>query len=249
MLNCHNEYIRITDDKKTAVLMVHGIVGTPRFFDCMIPLIPSEYSIYNILLDGHGRKVEDFCKTSMEKWKKQVRDKLNEIRDRHDEIIIVAHSMGTLLTINSVVENSDKIKKMVLFAVPLKPRLKFITVKTSLKVIFKAVDENNDYEVNSREQYSIEPDWRLWRYVGFAPRYIELLNLAANMRKRVKAINVPCDVFICGNDEMVSLKSIKYFEDNSNFKVHVLKNSSHNKFDKKDFKHVSKIIKKCISHQ
>ena len=60
----HREYIRISDHKQTAVLMIHGIIGSPRHFDMLIPLIPAEWSIYNILLDGHGKRVEDFAESS-----------------------------------------------------------------------------------------------------------------------------------------------------------------------------------------
>ena len=68
----HRTYARIVPGAGTAVLMVHGIVGTPRHFDWLIPEFDETWSVYNILLDGHGGSVDDFAETSMKKWKEQV---------------------------------------------------------------------------------------------------------------------------------------------------------------------------------
>ena len=44
----HNEYIRVSDNANVAVLMVHGIAGTPAHFRDLIPMIPEEWSVYNL---------------------------------------------------------------------------------------------------------------------------------------------------------------------------------------------------------
>ena len=64
----HKEYKRIVPEAETAVLFIHGIAGTPNHFKDFLPLVPKEFSVYNLLLDGHGGKTEDFSKTSMKKW-------------------------------------------------------------------------------------------------------------------------------------------------------------------------------------
>ena len=68
----HLEYIRIVDHADTAVLFIHGIVGTPNHFHAFIPLVPEHISVCNLLLDGHGGSVKDFSHTSMRKWVVQV---------------------------------------------------------------------------------------------------------------------------------------------------------------------------------
>ncbi len=245
----HKEYVRISENKKTACLMVHGIVGTPRYFDKIIPLLPDEWSIYNILLDGHGKEVADFCKTSMKKWKKQVGTALEKLAEEYDEIVIFAHSMGTLLCMEAAEKYKDKIRHMVLFAVPLCPMLKPQALYTSLKVIFKKVNEDSEIEVNAREQYSVAPDWRLWRYIGFAPRYLELLSLSGKMRDRVDTVRIPATVFMCGKDEMVSKRSWSYLLKNPYFTNHCLDNSSHNWFNEMDFEYVTQEIKKVLGEK
>lgn len=92
----HKEYIRIVPGSKHAVLMIHGIVGTPKHFEPFLPLIPEDWTVYNLLLDGHGKGVKEFAQTSMKKWKSQVAARVREILDTHDTLVIAAHSMGGL---------------------------------------------------------------------------------------------------------------------------------------------------------
>lgn len=245
MQNKHDEFIRISDNKKVACLMVHGIVGTPRYFDKIIPLLPSDWSIYNILLDGHGKRVKDFSGTSMKKWKAQVEDIITRLENDHEEIIIIAHSMGTLLTLDASMRHT-KIKSMILFAVPLVPFVKPVALTMSLKVVFKIANEDEAEELAAKKQYSIEPDWRLWRYIGFAPRYIELLGLIREVKGKIDNVNIPCSIFMCGKDEMVSVRSRKHLKNNPNFTNHFLKSSSHNWFEENDFEYVKQEIKKIL---
>lgn len=119
----YTPYYRIVSGAKTAALFVHGIVGTPAHFQDLVPMIPADWSVYNILLDGHGKQVEDFARTSMVKWKAQVSAQLDEILRTHAQVLIVAHSMGTLFAIDEAMKRPDKVKGLLLLAVPLAPRV------------------------------------------------------------------------------------------------------------------------------
>jgi len=231
----HGEYIRRSPGSKTGVLMLHGIVGTPRYFDAMIPLIPESWDVYNILLDGHGKTVSDFSHTSMKKWKSQVNLTLNEMSRRYNNIIILGHSMGTLLGLNASHKYSDKIRAMILFAVPVKIFIKPSGVLNALRVVFKCTDENNPMQVAARNAHSIDPDPKLWRYVGWIPRFFELLGLIHHVRNRIEKISVPCYAFQAVKDELVSKNAIKVLNQNLYFKNFVLKNSRHYYFDEQDF--------------
>ena len=101
----HHEYIKVVDGGNTAVLMIHGIFGTPRHFDDIVDLVPQEWSVYNILLDGHGKGVKDFAHTSMDKWKQQVDKMMAELYDKYDNIYLIGHSMGTLLSLDISAES------------------------------------------------------------------------------------------------------------------------------------------------
>ena len=95
----HEEYVRMVPHADTAVLFIHGIVGTPNHFRDLIPLVelvPESWSVCNLLLDGHGKSVEDFANTSIENWHSQVWGTFEKLSRTHERVILVAHSMGTL---------------------------------------------------------------------------------------------------------------------------------------------------------
>ena len=62
-MTSHQTYINEKPNAKTVVLMIHGILGTTRHFNFLIPYINKEYSIYNLLLKGHGSDalIFDIC--------------------------------------------------------------------------------------------------------------------------------------------------------------------------------------------
>ena len=43
----HKEYIRVVPGSKCAILMIHGIVGTPKHFEAFLPLIPEDWNNLN----------------------------------------------------------------------------------------------------------------------------------------------------------------------------------------------------------
>ena len=119
----HKEYVRICDNSNIVILFIHGIVGTPNHFNEFVSLVPESFSVYNLLLDGHGKSVKDFSKTSMKKWEAQVASVVEKLSLTHEKIYIVAHSLGTLLAIDQAIK-TKKVCKLFLLAVPLQLSLK-----------------------------------------------------------------------------------------------------------------------------
>ncbi len=223
----HKAYIRNIDNSDTVVLFIHGILGSPDMFKKYIDLIPENWSVYNMLLDGHGKGVSDFANSSMKKWKKQVDRAVYELSLKYDKIIIVGHSMGTLLAINATQKYPTKVKQLFLLATPLKIFLKPIAMITSVKIVFDEVSDDDPIAVSMRDGYSINLDKNLLLYLSWIPRYIELFKESNATRSRAKAINVPCNVYLSKKDDMVSVNSGKYFVDNPKVKVTVLEESLH----------------------
>ncbi len=230
----HKEYKRINNNSQIAILFIHGIVGTPNHFSRFVSLVPESLSVYNLLLDGHGRGVKDFSKTSMKKWEAQVTSVLEELSLTHEKIYIVAHSMGTLLAIEQSVKNR-KVSNLFLLAVPLSLSLKLKMVINSFKVYFDKI-RPNDYEaLAAKKCYGIEKDKNPFHYLGWLPRFLELFAKIRQTRKITKLINIDCAVFQSGKDELVSWHSVKYLENNPYISVNKLKKSGHYYYDKADW--------------
>jgi len=204
----HSPYIRITDSADTAVLMIHGIMGTPRHFDGFLPLIPANWDVYNILLEGHGKTVRDFNAASMKAWKAQVQGWFRELSSRYDRLIVIAHSMGTLLSMEAAQLYPQKLAKMIFLAPPLRIFMRPVMIKYTCKEIFGLIDTKNAREAAVSCGNSIAPEKRVWRYLGNIPRLLELLQQGRCCRKI--PVQVPCLVFLSGKDELIPVSSGKY---------------------------------------
>lgn len=59
---------------RRGIMFVHGIVGNNRIFDFLKPLVPENYQVRNVDLQGHGGDALAFSRTSMSRWKAQVKE-------------------------------------------------------------------------------------------------------------------------------------------------------------------------------
>ena len=229
----HKAYIHEVDGSKKAVLMIHGITGSPAHFKDLLPAVPQDWSVYNILLDGHGKKVADFSATSMEKWKKQVADVLNDLMKRYEKIVVVAHSMGTLFALEAASNHPQKVAGLFLLAVPLRVRVPLSTVEAALRVAAGKTD-GHATAAAMVEDCSITLDGPLYRYIGWAPRLLELLEEIKRVRMLLPRMRVPCLAFQSRKDELVSMEAAKDLARNSRIKVSVLENSGHFAYEATD---------------
>ncbi len=229
----HKEYRRIVHNAGKAILLIHGIAGTPNHFKRLMPLIPESISVVNILLDGHGKGVKDFAQSSMKKWEEQVALAVDKLSQQHDEIYIVAHSLGCLLAIEQAVANA-KVKKLFLLAAPLKLFLKPRMFVNSLKVYFN-IDTGNERIIAAKECYGIRDSKNPLLYIGWLPRFFELFSKIKKTRKIIPYLHTPCVACQSCHDEMVAKKSGRILESNPVISVIELKNSSHYYYEKNDF--------------
>ena len=222
----HEPYIRIAHGSDTAVLMVHGIVGTPRHFDGMLTAIPEDWSVYNMLLDGHGGSAGDFAKASMAQWRKQVKNMLNALCVRYKRVFIVAHSMGTLLTTEAALEHTNKVAGILFLASPLKIGVKPRTALYALQVALGLDKPGSGAEIMKRDS-GVVLTKKLWVYLGWIPRYLELFRQVKVCRELVKKLQIPCIAIQSRHDELVSRKSVKYLAENPKIEIHELERSGH----------------------
>ena len=230
----HKEYIRIVQDSNIAVLFIHGIVGTPNHFNEFVSIVPESFSVYNLLLDGHGKSVKDFSNTSMEKWEEQVDSVVQKLCLTHEKIYIVAHSLGTLLAIEQAIKNK-KVCKLFLLAIPLCLSLKPKMAINSLKVYFDKIHPNDYEALAAKKCYGIGKDKNPSHYIGWIPRFVELFSKIRQTRKTVNLLNTTCLVYQSRKDEMVSRRSTKYLINNTSILVNELEKSGHYYYDKDDF--------------
>lgn len=226
----HQEYIRLVPGAKRAVLFIHGIVGTPNHFRDLIPLVgevPEDWSIYNILLDGHGKSVEDFARTSMKKWKTQVWRVFDELAESHEQVVIVGHSMGTLFAMELALEHPDQIPFLYLIAAPMRPGLRLFGIVNMMRLVFGMIREDRPMEVATRQVCGVRTTRKLWKYLGWIPRFLELFAEIIHTEKHMKGLTVPCVAYQSEKDELVRNRSYQILEKSGVVEVHNLRNSTH----------------------
>ena len=220
----HEPFIREVPGSRRAVVMIHGILGTPDHFRGFIPLVPEDWSVYNILLDGHGKGVEDFSRSSMKKWKAQVSSLLDDVLARYDKVILVAHSMGTLFSIQETVGRPEKIESLFLLQTPLRPWLKVRYACYATLMPFGIVPRA---AVDMSRGTSITTSPLLWKYFGWLPRFLELFYECYKTRKLLGSIQIPCRIYQCRKDEMVSTRTCRDLKKHPHLQVTVLPDSGH----------------------
>lgn len=221
-------------NSNTAVLLIHGILGGPEHFADFIPRIPAQWSIFNILLDGHGKTVDDFAASSMDRWKQQVAATVSEMCEQYENLVVVAHSMGTLFAIDRAIQ-TPKIRALFLLAVPLRAGVKPAAVKNSLQITFNRLPPDSPRAKTTQRAYSITPDRRLWKYIRWIPNYWALLQEMWQTRDKISRLKTPCQVFQSGKDELVAASSARYFAASDAISCTVLPRSSHFYYDEEDY--------------
>ena len=237
----HDEYIRIVPDADAAVLFIHGICGTPDHFRELISLermVPEGISVYNLLLDGHGGSVADFAATSGVKWRTQVQQAYETLAKNHERICITGHSMGTLFALQLAAEHPEKVKKLFLLAVPMRPRLKPALIWDLLLMVFGKLENAPSHRKALAKAPGIQTTWKLWQYIPWIPRFLDLFREINRTEHILEDVQAECVCFQSQKDELVLRRSEKILERNRNFRIVKLKNSSHFYYDPGDRKQI-----------
>ena len=242
----HETQIRKVPESRSIVLLVHGILGTPHQFDPFVSAIPENISMINLLLDGHGGTVENFGRSSMSKWEAQVSSLVNSLCTEYENVFIIAHSMGTLFALDAAITHPDKIKGLILLSPPLKvgPKLRLIRYAFRIGLGFGG---SFDAELASvQHAYSLETDRCLWKYRRWVARYLELFSKIRHTRAQLSKLITPTTVYLCLNDEMVSIHSDFYVKNHPACKLYYLSGSSHFAYNEEDAEHIRDTIQKLL---
>ncbi len=222
----HEPIRRIISGADTAILFVHGIVGTPDQFRDLLPLVPEHWSCVNLLLPGHGGSVRDFSRSSMAAWRTCVKDEVDALAACHRRVLLVGHSMGTLFCIDESLRRSDAVAGQFLLACPLYPHLMPSAMLQSLQVAF-GIHGRTEAAQAAHTACSIRATWRLWEYMGWIPRYLELFQAAAQARRQILTVTVPTTAVQSAKDELVSRRSCRPLEEAGAVRLHILPHSRH----------------------
>ena len=226
----HKELRRPVAGAKTALLFIHGLIGTPNHFDILWDRVPEDMTVYKLLLDGHGKAPLDFGRTSIRVWERQVREAVDELAQTHENILLVGHSMGTLFAMTESLR-CEKIKGLFLIAIPITPWPGVRMITNGFKMYFNLVRPEDIYTNAAVRCYGIGDDKNPFHYYRWPQRYFDLFGKVAETRKLLHRVTVNCTAYQSAQDEMVSRRSIPYLRKHAAFPVQVLEKSGHCYYD------------------
>lgn len=220
----HAPFFRDCPNSETGILLIHGILSSPRHFDFLIPHIPAEYKVSSILLSGHGGTIRDFSKASMRQWQAQVQQEIQNLNTPN--VIIIGHSLGALLALQAATAHHC-IQGLFLLNVPLLPQLKPAAIGRSLRIAFGKIRTNDPIDMACYQDLSIQTEPYPWKYLGWIPNFISLLSFARQCRKIPASLKIPCIAFLGTNDELVNIHSQRCLLGNPNISLQILENGIH----------------------
>lgn len=232
------EYIRVVEGSKTAILFCHCMVGSPKFFNDYIDLIPEDWSIYNILLEGLGGSIDYLSTTSMDAWKEQMNSEYEKLAEKYEHIIILAHSMGALFAIDLANRYPEKIKGVFLLAPPLNAQVTPNIMRTAMRMFQNKITDEDVVGCMAKEVFSIEVTPKVYRYLKCYAIYIDILREIFRVRKKINQLKVPTQVVLSKHDEFVRVSTKAYFSGMENVRLQTLEKSRHFCYEKSEYEMV-----------
>lgn len=238
--NKHSEQAHLGPGN-SCILLVHGILSSPRFFNPLISELPENVNYLNLLLPGHGTVVKEFANFGMRDWENYCAKKLAYLREIYDHIVVVGHSMGNLLLIDEIIKDNSKINGAVLIDVPL---IGHIT-KAGLNVMLKATFDAEIKDKGIAKSVEYNKSIKLEKYCElpfFLPNFISLLWKMHQIRLDLPKMQVSSQVYQAGEDELVSSISNRYIIKNKLANLHIMDGIGHFYIPKKQWISIAKEI-------
>ena len=226
----HYETRRRVPGARNAVLFLHGIAGSPNQFRDLTgleQLVPGDWSVYNIRYPGHGGDVLDFGRSNLSQWRDYARKTFLELTEKHEKILIVGHSMGTLFAMQLALEFPEITAGLFLLNVPMRPMPRLFFVPNCLRLAFGAIRQDRPREACFQTACGVTPNRRVWQYMTWLPRVFELFQEIVLTEKYMGELSVPCIAFQSGMDDLVSNRSTRVLQRSRVMTVRELPESTH----------------------
>ncbi len=212
-------------NSKISVVFIHGICGTPSFFNFLINSLGEDISYYALVLKGHGGTTFQFRKGNKKAWLSQIEEIIKYLESRNQQIICVGHSMGCLLSINQAIK-SKSIKYIMLISPPMYTHLPPSTCINNIKYIYFKNSKSLKAKA-FKKHCGVKLSKNPFAYLVWIRPLLGLLSLIRWTRKNIKQLNTPAVAYHIFKDELVSNKTYKFLKKYPIVNLNVLDKSSH----------------------
>jgi len=224
------------------VVFVHGFIGSPNQFTELADIAyKNKCSVLSILLPGHGGTTNEFIKFRLNDWETHLDNEIHRVSSEYENIFLVGHSIGGLLSLNISITKKYNIKCIMLIASPLKIKYSLTNVITGIKL--KIYPKSNNEVLEAYRNSNSVSTSSIFDYIFWLRQGIDVYRLMAKTRQNLSMVTVPITIINSKKDETVSLKSIKIYKkglNNAEMKIIVLNESRHAYFTSGDKKIISR---------
>lgn len=112
-----------------ALLFVHGFADTPMLWSPMVDYINKQTDAFTcraMRLPGSCEPLPVARQVALDQWQQAVDHEIASLRKDHDQVWLVAHSLGAALSIDAALRNPDTVQGLILIA----PLIKVSSAKT-----------------------------------------------------------------------------------------------------------------------
>lgn len=93
---------------EVALLLVHGINDTPYCWRKMAPELAKSFHLRAMRMPGFGEPIAEYAKYNADDWIASIRDEAKQLRETHQRVFVVAHSLGGAVLIQTLLREGDK---------------------------------------------------------------------------------------------------------------------------------------------
>jgi len=208
--NRHQPYYYKNPNSDVGILMVHGIFASPiQFIDTADLLQKAGFSVKTILLPGHGSDVHCFSSATIKQWENAVKSAIHELSKEHSKIILIGHSLGSLLVLNQSMNH--KISGIVLLSPPIRTKVSLTSIKMSLQILFVESSKDNEWLQTYRSIYSMDK-CKPYQLVKCTQPMLNILRLSKLVQRNLGEYKVPALIIQSSLDETVRVSSMSILE-------------------------------------
>ncbi len=244
MVGKHKEYRYRSENKATVLVFVHGIHGSPRQFDDLIELLGGRYSIENLLLPGHGMTTREFHASHRAQWQNYVDERVGKLQKEFENIVLIGHSMGSLLAVHTALSLPRHIRGLFLMAMPLAVRISIPYIRNGLEAACSKKNRNETIAAG-RRAHSVAAA-HPFAYLSGMAQYAELRRLWRATRERIGELRLPVIVVQSAKDEIVSKASLRYLERKANIRVVRAEHAGHYYYPQEDRELIARTLRDFI---
>jgi len=225
----HEPFEKTYPNADTIVVFLHGFIGSPNQFEDLADFAYAHNcSVLSLLLPGHGGTAKEFRKFRLNNWERHLEDELARVSASYQNVILVGHSIGGLLSLNASLNKNFNIKGVLLLSSPL--RLKYSPHTLSVGIQLYLFPKRTDEILEAYRKANSITVSSIFSYMFWLKQTRDVYKLIKKTASNLPAITVSTTVLHSRKDELVSLKSADLFRDgltNAEKKIITLNESWH----------------------